>query len=87
MASRRRRPQPAGTDGGRNKQNETTEILAPGPRLLKLDEAAHYVALSPRTVWSLGASGELPVVRVGRSARFDRVDLDALIEHKKKGRR
>ena len=38
------------------------------PGLLRSDEAAKLLAISPRTRWTLTDDGEIPLVRVGRSA-------------------
>jgi excisionase family DNA binding protein len=56
------------------------------PLLYRLDEAAHALGLSPRTVWQLIADGKLTAVRIGRSLRIDRRDLVALIDaHRAQG--
>jgi excisionase family DNA binding protein len=52
-------------------------------RLLTLEEAAAYLALSTWTVRDLVWKGRLPVVRLTRRLHFDRHDLDRLIEHAK----
>jgi excisionase family DNA binding protein len=53
--------------------------------LLTQAEVAKALALSPRKVWSLTASGEIAHVRIGRSVRYDPADLRAWIDEKKKG--
>ncbi len=57
------------------------------PRLLDLDGAARYLAVSPWTIRDLEAAGTLRRVRVPvanggelRKVLFDRTDLDHLIE-------
>lgn len=50
-------------------------------RLLTAREAASYLGLSRRTVWKWAADGRLPVTRLGRKVLFDRLQLDALIDH------
>ena len=52
-------------------------------RLLTLEEAAAYLALSTWTVRDLVWQGRLPVVRLTRRLHFDRRDLDRLIDHAK----
>jgi excisionase family DNA binding protein len=52
-------------------------------RLLSSREAAKYLGISPRTLWSLTACNELPCVRIGRSVRYDLHDLSAWIESRK----
>lgn len=51
--------------------------------LLKADDAAEVLALSPRKLWSLTAGGELPHVRIGRAVRYDPIDLRAWLENLK----
>ena len=60
------------------------------PRLLDLNGAARYLAVSPWTIRGLEAQGVLPRVRILlagdgelRKLLFDRVDLDRLIETSK----
>ncbi len=55
------------------------EIRAPHG-LMTPHEAARWLALSPRTLWSLTASGELPAVRIRRSVRYRPADLEAFAE-------
>jgi excisionase family DNA binding protein len=59
-------------------------VFGPGkpiePALLRLPEAAQFLALSERTVWQMVADGRLQSVRVGRALRFDRRDLVAFID-------
>ena len=50
------------------------------PRLLSVGEAANYLGLSARGVWTLIDTGRLPVVRLGRRVRLDRGQLDLLIK-------
>ena len=53
------------------------------PRLVNSREAARLLAVSPRTLWAMQKSGELPVVRIRRSIRFGVKDLEAWIEARK----
>ena len=53
-------------------------------RLLKLSEAALFLAVSERTVKRLTARGELPHVRVGRSMRFVLADLLAYVARQRR---
>jgi excisionase family DNA binding protein len=50
------------------------------PRLLTIDEASQYLSLHPKTIYFMARKGELPVVKVGRAVRFDRIALDHWIE-------
>jgi len=55
-------------------------------RLLSVKEAAEYLGgISVWTVRSLGWSGEICQVRIGRRVLYDRQDLDRFIESRKKG--
>ena len=47
--------------------------------LLSVHDVAQALAVSERTVRRLIASGEFPIVRIGRSVRIRRLDLEALI--------
>ena len=49
------------------------------PSLLTPKAAAAALAISPRKLWALTASGDVPCVRIGRSVRYDSVDLAAFI--------
>ncbi|HEY7055802.1 MAG TPA: helix-turn-helix domain-containing protein [Vicinamibacterales bacterium] len=44
---------------------------------LTTDEVLAYLKVTPRTIYRLIRSGELPAMRVGRQWRFRRADLDA----------
>ena len=41
------------------------------PILLKTRDACRALAISPRTLWSLAKSGEIPAVRIGSAVRYD----------------
>ena len=60
-----------------------------GQRLLTTRQAAAYIGVCDRTMWTLGNSGQIPTVRFGaghrQSVRFDQRDLDAWIESCKQG--
>lgn len=53
-------------------------------RLLKVDEAAHYLGVSRRTMQYLLRDGEIPKVRIGNSTRIDQSDLDEYVERIKR---
>ncbi len=55
--------------------------------LLKPSDAAEAISISPRKLWAMTASGEIPCVRFGRSVRYDPADLREWIESQKGGRR
>ena len=58
-------------------------------RLLRTREAALYLGISERSLWTLCNSGQIPAVRFGsgrrQSVRFDIADLDHWIESCKEG--
>ena len=59
----------------------TTEAT---PRLLLTPrEAAQTLAISPRKLWGLTKSGELPCIRIGRAVRYDVADLHDWIKDRK----
>ncbi|QDT72225.1 helix-turn-helix domain-containing protein [Lacipirellula limnantheis] len=55
------------------------EILSRS-QLLTPKHAAERLAISPRKLWSLTASGDVPCVRIGRSVRYDAADLAEFVE-------
>ncbi len=52
------------------------------PQLLTPKAAAAALAISPRKLWALTASGDVPCVRFpnSRCVRYDAVDLHAVID-------
>lgn len=48
-------------------------------RLLKPAEAATYLGLTLATVYTQASRRQLPTVKIGRSLRFRRVDLERLV--------
>ncbi len=58
-------------------------------RLVRSREAAFYLGVSERTLWTLENSGQVPSVRFGsgrrQSVRFDISDLDLWIDSHKSG--
>ena len=55
--------------------------------LVKAPEAAKMLAVSPRVLWTLTNTGEMPCVRIGRSVRYDLADLREWIDARKLKRR
>ena len=53
------------------------------PMLLRPDEAARMLAISPRTLWGLTAAGELAFVSIGHSVRYDISDLREWVASRK----
>lgn len=61
-----------------------TEIAAKEQQPLLIDEraAANLLGLSPRTVWSLSAAGQIPFVRIGRRKLYSLESLRAWIRQR-----
>lgn len=49
------------------------------PYLLTVHEAASYLRWSPATLYTLASRRKLPFVKVGRSLRFRRSDIEKLV--------
>lgn len=64
-------------------RNPPEEALRPA--LLKPREAAEYLSLCERTLWSLKCSGDIPHIRIGRSVRYSIDDLDSYIDAQRIG--
>lgn len=57
------------------------DTLAYAPRMLRLEHAARYVAVSPSTFLRLINEGQLPKpVKVGGVVAWDRLELDSAVE-------
>ncbi|MCA9055447.1 MAG: helix-turn-helix domain-containing protein [Planctomycetaceae bacterium] len=54
--------------------------------LLTAEQAAESLTISPRKLWELTSTGQLPCVRIGRAVRYDRADLEAWIAAQKRSR-
>ena len=50
---------------------------------LTTEEVLSYLKITPRTMYLLIRSGELPAVRIGRQWRFRRADLDQWLERQR----
>lgn len=60
--------------------SETPIPFVAGRRLLlKRDEAAAVLSISPRTLWSLTNSGRIPCIRIGHLVRYSVDDLQEWI--------
>ena len=55
--------------------------------LLTPQQAADDLAISPRKLWTMTASGEIPCVRIGRCVRYPLGDLRRWIDDQKGGTR
>lgn len=56
----------------------------PAKRVFTTAEAAEYLGMSPEKVRQLAANGELRAVRIDSVLRFDRKDIDLLVETNKR---
>ncbi len=63
-------------------KNSTSPNL---PLLLSPKQAAVALAISPRKLWSLTASGEIPHIRIGRSVRYPLTELQRWIAEQQDG--
>ena len=63
----------------RGKHKEVLEPEGRRQRLLPVGAAAEYLGVSRATVERLVSRGQLPVVKVGASTRYDVEDLDGFI--------
>jgi excisionase family DNA binding protein len=50
------------------------------PRLVTVNDAARYLAVSVSTLYGWVYQRKIPFVKVGRALRFEVVDLDELIQ-------
>lgn len=65
--------QPGSTSG-------SDEHAQPTPILLTEQEAAALLNISPRTLWNLAKTGEMPFVKIGTLKRYRRADALAYAE-------
>lgn len=61
--------------------------LVTAPRLLYPSQAAKYLAIGTRKLWSLTNSGEIRCVRIGKAVRYALEDLDEWVDEKRPPRR
>jgi len=63
------------------------QVSTPGPQALVLTakETAKALAISPRKLWALTASGSIPHVKIGRCVRYPVADLESWIKQQKRG--
>lgn len=66
-----------------NRKKETLSTPSPQPRLLTVKQAAQYLATSSWAIRTLGWSGTIPPVRIGKRVLFDVKDLDKFVESAK----
>src|SRR5688572_18871718 len=56
------------------------------PTLLTARDGAKALAICEKTLWAMTARGEMPVVRIGRSVRYDPRDLSQWVQKNKSAR-
>jgi excisionase family DNA binding protein len=54
------------------------------PRLLTLDQAATYLGMTKEALKAKVHLGRIPTVELDKKLRFDRLDLDRMIEQSKR---
>lgn len=57
-----------------------TRPIDGGSPLLTDQEACQYLRIRPRQLYTWRVSGMIPFIRIGRSIRYRRSDLEALID-------
>jgi len=63
--------------------NQSRKLLQISPRLMDAKTASRSLAISERKLWEMSKSNIIPVVRLGRSVRYDQQDLDDFIQRAK----
>ena len=63
-----------------------SEEKSASPVLIAPREASQALAISPRKLWSLTASGEIPHVRIGRCVRYSADSLREWCRRREEGR-
>jgi len=63
-----------------NEQTEAGNGAPFPPRLMTASDAARYMGLAEGTVRRMMAAGRLPIVKIGRASRIDRIKLDKLLD-------
>ena len=64
---------------------DSTPIGTKAGLLLTPKQAVEALAISPRKLWAMTASGEISHLRIGRSVRYPIDDLRQMIEDQKTG--
>jgi excisionase family DNA binding protein len=60
------------------------DLTALAPRLLTLPQAATYLGLTPDALKAKVHMGKIPSVEIDSKLRFDRLDLDRIIDQSKR---
>jgi excisionase family DNA binding protein len=68
------------TMGSGSESDEIRPDSGIAPRLMTVAEAARYMGVAEGTVRRMVAGDKLPIVRIGRATRIDRLKLDKLLD-------
>ncbi len=71
-----------GKDMGKATMKSTPK---PDDRLLTVDEAAVFLAISPKTLWTITNRRDVACVRIGGAVRYQKSDLLAFVEARRVG--
>jgi len=63
--------------------SEVAQQRLVAPRLFSLDEAAVYLGMTKAALKYKALDGQIPAVRIDKKWRFDREDLDRIIQGSK----
>jgi excisionase family DNA binding protein len=63
--------------------DRTRGASLPGWSLLKAEEVAEILKVSPSTVYEWRRTGQLPGVQMGTSVRFTRADVEAFVRDRR----
>jgi excisionase family DNA binding protein len=64
--------------GSESEETRSDSVIT--PRLMTVAEAARYMGVAEGTVRRMIAGDKLPIVRIGRATRIDRLKLDKLLD-------
>jgi len=60
------------------KDGKTNEPV--GTSIMTVHDVAHYLRLSEATIYQMARAGRIPVLRMGRTWRFKRENIDAWLD-------
>jgi excisionase family DNA binding protein len=69
-----------------NPSADRSPAPTPEPLLLRPAEAARFLAISPRKLWELTNTREVPAIRIGRALRYPTEELRAWVAGRRGGR-
>ncbi len=68
----------------RKKASRSTPVSVITPRLLTIQQSASYLGTTVWAIRSLVWNRQVPSIRIGKRILFDKIDLDAYVESRKK---